>query len=98
VLDIDGEQQLRKALRSMRAKRYLVQKMAPAGTEVIVGARKDNEFGHVVLFGLGGIFVELLKDTAMRVVPLTAKEAESMVLEIRASGLLKGFRGRGALM
>lgn len=97
VLDIAGEQQLRKAIRSMRAKRYLVQKMAPAGTEVIVGARKDNEFGHVVLFGLGGIFVELLKDTAMRVVPLTAKEAESMVLEIRASGLLKGFRGRGAL-
>ncbi|HEX9158502.1 MAG TPA: acetate--CoA ligase family protein, partial [Syntrophales bacterium] len=97
VLDIAGEQQLRRAVRSMKAKRYLVQKMAPAGTEVIIGARKDNEFGHVVLFGLGGIFVELLKDTAMRIVPLTVKEAESMVLEIRSAGLLKGFRGRGAL-
>ncbi len=97
VLDIDGEQQLRKAVRSMKAKRYLVQKMVPAGTEVIIGARKDNEFGHAVLFGLGGIFVELLKDTAMRVVPLTAKEAESMVLEIRSAGLLRGFRGKGPL-
>ncbi len=74
-----------------------VQKMAPAGTEVIIGARKDNEFGHVVLFGLGGILVELLKDTAMRVVPLTAREAETMILEIKAAGLLKGFRGRGPL-
>jgi succinyl-CoA synthetase beta subunit len=97
ALNIAGEQELRKAVRSMKAKRYLVQKMAPEGTEVIVGARKDNEFGHVVLFGLGGIFVELLKDTAMRIVPLTAKEAESMVLEIRAAGLLKGFRGKGPL-
>src|SRR5512136_1329769 len=97
VLDIAGEQQLRKAVRSMKAKRYLVQKMVPAGTEVIIGARKDNEFGHAVLFGLGGIFVELFKDTAMRVVPLTAKEAESMVLEIRAAELLRGFRGKGPL-
>jgi len=97
VLGIGGEPELRKALRSMKAKRYLVQKMAPAGTEVIIGARKDNEFGHVILFGLGGILVELLKDTAMRVVPVTAGEAESMILEIKAAGLLKGFRGRGPL-
>ena len=95
MLDIAGEQQLRKAVRSMKAKRYLVQKMATTGTEVIIGARKDNEFGHVVLFGLGGIYVELLKDTAMRVVPVTAKEAEAMVLEIRSAGLLRGFRGKG---
>lgn len=97
ALDIGGEQQLRKAFRIMKAGRCLVQKMAPAGTEVILGARKDHEFGHVILFGLGGIFVELLKDTAMRVLPVTAKEAESMVLEIRAGRLLKGFRGRGPL-
>ena len=97
ALNIGGEPALRKAVRSMKADRYLVQKMAPEGTEVIIGARKDNEFGHVVLFGLGGIFVELLKDTAMRVVPLTAKEAESMVLEIRSAGLLRGFRGKGPL-
>ncbi len=97
VLGLVNEQALRKAWRAMKSKRCLVQKMAPAGTEVIIGARKDNEFGHVVLFGLGGILVELLKDTAMRVIPLTAKEAESMVLDIKAAGLLKGFRGRGPL-
>jgi acyl-CoA synthetase (NDP forming) len=97
ALDIGGEQELRKALRSMKAPRYLVQKMVPAGTEVIIGARKDNEFGHVILFGLGGILVELLKDTAMRVVPLTARDAETMILEIKAARLLKGFRGRGPL-
>ena len=97
ALGLANEQALRKAWRAMKAKRCLVQKMAPAGTEVIIGARKDNEFGHVVLFGLGGILVELLKDTAMRVIPLTAKEAESMVLDIKAAGLLRGFRGRGPL-
>jgi acyl-CoA synthetase (NDP forming) len=81
----------------MKAKRCLVQKMAPEGTEVIIGARRDSEFGHVILFGLGGIFVELLKDTAMRVAPLTAKDAEAMVRDIKAAGLLNGFRGRGPL-
>ncbi|NPV05014.1 MAG: hypothetical protein HPY67_09825 [Syntrophaceae bacterium] len=97
VLGIRSEVELRKAFRAMKAGRCLVQKMAPEGTEVIIGARRDNEFGHVVLFGLGGIFVELLKDTAMRVAPLTVKDAESMVRDIRAAGLLNGFRGKGPL-
>jgi len=97
ALGIRSEAELRKAFRAMKAKRCLVQKMAPEGTEVIIGARRDNEFGHVVLFGLGGIFVELLKDTAMRVTPLTAKDAEAMVRDIKAAGMLNGFRGRGPL-
>jgi len=74
VLGIRSEAELRKAFKAMKAKRCLVQKMAPEGTEVIIGARRDNEFGHVVLFGLGGVFVELLKDTAMRVTPLTGHQ------------------------
>jgi acyl-CoA synthetase (NDP forming) len=97
ALNIANEKELRKAFRAMKAPGHIVQKMAPAGTEAIIGARKDNEFGHVVLFGLGGIFVELLRDAAMRVAPVTPKEAESMVLEIKGSGLLKGFRGKGPL-
>ncbi len=97
TLGIRSEAELRKAFKAMKAGRCLIQKMAPEGTEVIIGARRDSEFGHVVLFGLGGIFVELLKDTAMRVAPLTAKDAESMVRDIRASGVLNGFRGRGPL-
>jgi len=97
ALGIRSEAELRKAFKAMKAGRCLIQKMAPEGTEVIIGARRDSEFGHVVLFGLGGIFVELLKDTAMRVAPLTAKEAESMVRDIRSAGVLNGFRGRGPL-
>jgi len=97
ALGIRSEAELRKAFRAMKAGRCLVQKMAPEGTEVIIGARRDSEFGHVVLFGLGGIFVELLKDTAMRVTPLTAKDAEAMVRDIKAAGLLNGFRGMGPL-
>ncbi len=97
TLGIRSEAELRKAFKAMKAGRCLIQKMAPEGTEVIIGARRDSEFGHVVLFGLGGIFVELLKDTAMRVAPLTAKEAESMVRDIRSAGVLNGFRGRGPL-
>jgi acyl-CoA synthetase (NDP forming) len=97
VLGIRSEAELLKAFKTMKAKRCLVQKMAPEGTEVIIGARRDSEFGHVVLFGLGGVFVELLKDTAMRVTPLTAKDAESMVRDIKAAGMLNGFRGRGPL-
>jgi len=97
ALGIRSEAELRKACRAMKAGRFLVQKMAPAGTEVIIGARRDNEFGHVLLFGLGGIFVEVLKDTALRVAPLSAKEAVAMALDIKAAALLKGFRGGGAL-
>ncbi|HTZ39510.1 MAG TPA: acetate--CoA ligase family protein [Syntrophales bacterium] len=97
VLNIASEKELRKAFRAMKTPNHIVQKMAPAGAEVIIGARKDNEFGHVVLFGLGGIFVELLRDAAMRVVPVTVRDAETMVLEIKGSGLLKGFRGKGPL-
>ena len=97
VLNIASEKELRKAFRAMKTPNHIVQKMAPAGTEVIIGARKDNEFGHVVLLGLGGIFVELLRDAAMRVVPVTVRDAETMVLEIKGSGLLKGFRGKGPL-
>jgi acyl-CoA synthetase (NDP forming) len=97
LLNIPNECELRKAFRRMKADRYLVQKIAPARIEVIVGAHRDNEFGHVVLFGLGGVFVELLNDTSLRVVPFATREAESMISEIRSAALLRGFRGSGPL-
>jgi acetyl-CoA synthetase (ADP-forming) len=62
----------------------LVQEMAPAGTEVIVGSIKDPQFGPAVMFGLGGIFVEVLKDVTFRVAPLTEDEATEMIGEVRA--------------
>lgn len=71
-----------------------VQKMAPAGTEVIVGMSKDPQFGPVMMFGLGGIFVEVLKDVAFRIVPLELKDAKQMVREIKGFPVLEGVRGQ----
>jgi len=70
----------------------LVEEMARSSTEVIVGALKDPQFGPVVMFGLGGIFVEVLKDVAFRVVPFTEDEACEMISEIKANPILKGYR------
>ncbi len=70
----------------------LVQEMAPNSTEVIVGAIKDPQFGQTVMFGLGGIFVEVLKDVNFRIAPLNADDAKEMITELKAYPLLKGFR------
>jgi acetyl-CoA synthetase (ADP-forming) len=70
----------------------LVQEMAPASTEVIVGAIKDPQFGPAIMFGLGGIFVEVLKDVTFRVAPITEEEACEMITEVKAYPLLKGYR------
>jgi len=71
-----------------------VQHMAPAGTEVIVGMTTDPQFGPVVMFGLGGIMVEVMKDVSFRVVPLAERDAEQMIDEISASAILDGVRGQ----
>jgi acyl-CoA synthetase (NDP forming) len=70
----------------------LVQEMAPQSTEVIVGAIKDSQFGQTLMFGLGGVFVELLKDVTFRVAPITREDAQEMVTEVKAYPLLKGYR------
>lgn len=69
-----------------------VQEMAPPSTEVIVGAIKDPQFGPSLMFGLGGIFVELLKDVTFRVAPITEQDAQEMITEVKAYPLLKGYR------
>jgi acetyl-CoA synthetase (ADP-forming) len=71
----------------------LVQEMAPQGIEVIVGAVKDPQFGQTVMFGLGGIFVELLKDVNFRVAPITKEDAKEMITQLKAYPLLNGYRG-----
>jgi acyl-CoA synthetase (NDP forming) len=70
----------------------IVQEMAPAGTEVIVGAVKDPQFGPAMMFGLGGIFVEVLKDVTFRIAPVDEGEAREMISEVKAYPLLKGYR------
>ena len=71
-----------------------VQGMAKIGTEVIIGMTKDPSFGPVLMFGLGGIFVEVLKDVAFRIVPLDKNDASEMIKEIKGKKLLEGYRGQ----
>lgn len=75
----------------------LIEKMAPrGGTELMVGVTRDPVFGHVMTFGLGGIYVEILRDVTRRLLPLDADSAAAMVREIRSFALLNGARGRPA--
>jgi acetyltransferase len=71
----------------------LVSKMVPRGKEVIVGAVRDVQFGPVVMFGLGGIYVDFLRDVSHRLCPVTRREAEEMIGETKAHALLRGVRG-----
>ncbi|GIW13894.1 MAG: acetyl-CoA synthetase [Tepidiforma sp.] len=71
-----------------------VQHMAPQGTEVIVGMTTDPQFGPVLMFGLGGIMVEVLKDVSFRLVPLEEKDAQQMIDEIKGRPVLAGVRGQ----
>jgi acyl-CoA synthetase (NDP forming) len=71
-----------------------VQKMARPGVEVIIGMTKDAQFGPVLMFGLGGILVEVLKDVAFRIVPLTKRDAHEMIKEIKGYPVLEGYRGQ----
>ena len=70
-----------------------IQEMAPWGTEIILGSVNDPSFGPTVMFGLGGIFVEVLKDVTFRVTPFSEVEAEEMIGEIRSAAILSGVRG-----
>jgi acetyltransferase len=84
------------------ARRYLLEEMAPPGLEIIVGVSRDPSFGPVVMVGLGGTFAEALRDTAVRLAPLTFLEAQEMLGELRGAPLFDGWRGspkldRGAL-
>ncbi len=89
-------------LMTYRAQRYLpearlwgclVQKMVPPGLEILIGMNRDPQFGPLVTFGLGGIYVEILKDVAFRVAPYAREEVNEMLSEIRTSALLDGVRG-----
>ncbi|WP_290798607.1 acetate--CoA ligase family protein, partial [Halomonas sp.] len=75
----------------------LVTPMAKKGVEVIVGVIRDPIFGPVLMFGLGGIFVEILEDVAFRAIPLSRRDAEEMVEQIKAKKILAGVRGEKAV-
>jgi len=82
------------ALSDAEGERGFVQRMVSRGLEVIVGAQRDVQFGPLVMFGLGGVYVEVLQDVAFRLAPLSAVEAREMVAETAAGRLLAGVRGQ----
>lgn len=84
----------KKAVPDARIVGVAVQNMAPQGTEVIVGMTTDPQFGPVLMFGLGGIMVEVLKDVSFRLVPLTERDADQMINEIKGRPVLEGVRGQ----
>lgn len=77
-----------------RIEGLLVQEYIPQGTELIAGIAPDPAFGHAIMFGLGGIFVEVMRDVAFRVVPLRRQDALAMIREVRGFPILQGARGR----
>jgi len=78
---------------SARIEGVLVQKMVKGGREVILGMKKDPQFGEVIMFGLGGIYVEVFKDVAFRIAPLSFEDALDMIKSVKSFALLKGIRG-----
>jgi acetyl coenzyme A synthetase (ADP forming)-like protein len=103
-LNLVGQYQVRDAFHTMTAnirksfpqahlEGVLIEQMAPKGTEVIVGMRRDPSFGPLLMFGLGGIYVELFADVAFRIAPVSPEEAREMIFETKAGKLLTGFRG-----
>ncbi|MDI6733104.1 MAG: acetate--CoA ligase family protein [Planctomycetota bacterium] len=72
----------------------MVQKMISGGKEVIIGVSRDRQFGHLIMFGLGGIYVEILKDVSFRLAPLNESDVDAMIREIKAYPLLTGARGQ----
>lgn len=102
-IDIEDDEQLvqaykdilRQAKKKTKAKieGIVVQKMEQ-GLEIVIGAKQDSQFGPVIMFGIGGVFVEVLKDVVFRIAPIDSKEAESMLEEIHSSKILQGIRGQ----
>lgn len=104
ILNVNSEEEVRRAYRIImnRVSRYAphariygvcVQKMVPKGKEMIIGAVKDPQFGHLIMFGLGGIYTNILRDFSFRLSPVTLTEARKMVRETKAYMLLRGVRG-----
>jgi len=80
-------------IRNARIEGFLVEEMVPAGHELVIGGLRDPQFGPLVMVGLGGIFVEILKDVSFRLCPITRIDAEEMIAELKGAAILKGARG-----
>jgi acyl-CoA synthetase (NDP forming) len=81
-------------IKAARFDGYLIEEMAPAGQEIVIGGLRDPYFGPLVMVGLGGIFVEVLRDVSFRICPITRIDAEEMIDELKGAAILAGARGR----
>ena len=88
---------IKKAAPNLTQMRVLVQKMMPSNTELVLGALRDKSFGPVVMFGMGGIYVEALKMVGFRLSPITLEDAKKLVVGTLPPALIKGVRGRGPM-
>jgi acyl-CoA synthetase (NDP forming) len=99
ALDLTNNDSVRSALKKMRETfeaqdlRFFVQKHLPGGKEVIAGAKIEEGLGHLLMFGMGGVYVEVLKDVVFKLAPVTAVEAREMLSSIKLAPLLQGVRG-----
>lgn len=93
-----NEDELRKAVSELLqiadAEGVLIEEMAPPGLEVIIGGAIDEQFGPIVMFGLGGIFVELFKDVAFALAPMKTEDARWLIKQVKGYRLLEGYRGK----
>jgi len=80
-------------IKDARIDGYLIEEMAPAGQELVVGGLRDAQFGPLVMVGLGGIFVEVLADVSFRICPITRLDAQEMLAELKGAAILDGVRG-----
>ncbi len=76
---------------------FLIEEMAPPGKEVVIGGLSDPQFGPMIMVGLGGVFVEVLKDVSFRLCPITERDAREMLDELRGKAILEGTRGEAAV-
>ena len=82
-----------KQIKAARIDGYLIEEMAPAGQEIVIGGLRDPQFGPLVMVGLGGIFVEVLRDVSFRICPITRLDAAEMLNELKGVAILDGARG-----
>ncbi len=106
ITDISNEEELKQKFSEMQTninkakpdakiEGYLIQKMAYKGVETIMGIKKDPQFGSLIMFGMGGIYVEVLRDVSFRICPIRELAALHMIQDIKGFKILKGFRGKG---
>jgi acyl-CoA synthetase (NDP forming) len=88
-----GEMAKKPGIASAHVEGWLVEEMAPAGLEIVIGGFRDSRFGPMLMVGLGGVFVEVLKDVAFRICPVSRDEARAMLAELKGHALLRGARG-----